>query len=212
MLHRAAEPSIVVPPYGRWSSPALAVERSWRDALPILEGEGVRLRELRRPDSAPLHAILATDPVSRYIAPPPASVAEFAQFIAQAQRLRKQGRRACFGVIPRDCNHPVGMFQLWRIDGAFDVAEWGFALGAPFWGSSVFMEAAQLVLRFAFETVGVNRLEARAASENGRGNGALRKIGATPEGILRRCFDSRGERMDHVMWALLAEEWRGRQS
>lgn len=211
VLHRAIELPTVAPAYSRGSA-ALVIERSWQDALPILEGDGVRLRELRRQDSAPLHAMLATDTVSRYIAPPPASPSEFAQFIAHARRLRVKGRRVCFGVIPRDVDHPIGIFQVWRLDGTFDVAEWGFALGAPFWGSRVFAEAAQLVLRFAVATLGVNRLEARAASENGRGNGALRKIGATPEGILRRCFDCRGERMDHVMWALLADEWRARQS
>jgi len=178
----------------------------------MLEGERVQLRELQRSDSAPLHAMLATDTVSQYIAPPPASPSEFARFIARTRRLRAQGRHAGFGVIPRNADHPVGIFQLWRLDGAFDVAEWGFALGAPFWGSGLFVEAAQLALQFAFGTLGVSRLEGRAARENGRGNGALGKIGATPEGILRRCFDCHGQRLDHVMWALLAEEWRERQS
>ena len=45
------------------------------------------------------------------------------------------------------------------------------------------MDAAALTLRFAFESVGVNRMEARAAIKNGRGNGALAKIGAVREGI-----------------------------
>ena len=38
------------------------------------------------------------------------------------------------------------------------------------------------MLDFAFETVGVHRLEARSAVANGRGNGALRKMGAVQEG------------------------------
>jgi RimJ/RimL family protein N-acetyltransferase len=210
VLHRAID--LPTPTSHRRLAPGLVIERSWPDALPTLEGEGVRLRELRRLDSVPLHAMLATDRVSRYIAPPPATPSELAQFIARMRRQRAQGRRICFGVIPRNADHPVGMFQVWRLDGTFDIAEWGFALGAPFWGSGVFMEAAQLVLRFAFETLEVKRLEARAACENGRGNGALRKIGATTEGILRQCFNCRGQRTDHVMWGLLAEEWRGRHS
>ena len=48
--------------------------------------------------------------------------------------------------------------------------------------------APRLVLTFAFDVVGVHRLEARAAVQNGRGNGALRKIGAVQEGILRKSF------------------------
>ena len=42
----------------------------------------------------------------------------------------------------------------------------------------MFMDGARMVVDFAVETLGVRRLEARAAVANGRGNGALRKLGA----------------------------------
>ncbi len=75
---------------------------------------------------------------------------------------------------------------------AFDIAEWGFALGAEHWGSGVFTDGAELVLDFVFDVIGVHRLEARAALKNGRGNGALQKLGATQEGILHRSFLRKG--------------------
>jgi ribosomal-protein-serine acetyltransferase len=43
---------------------------------------------------------------------------------------------------------------------------------------------------------------------NGRGNGALRKIGAVQEGVLRRSFLRDGQYHDQVLWSILAEEWR----
>jgi RimJ/RimL family protein N-acetyltransferase len=64
------------------------------------------------------------------------------------------------------------------------------------------------VLRFVFETVGVHRLEARAAVQNARGNAALRKLGAVQEGILRRSFLRNGQYMDQALWSILAEDWR----
>jgi ribosomal-protein-serine acetyltransferase len=63
------------------------------------------------------------------------------------------------------------------------------------------------MLDFAFEVVGVHRLEARAAVENGRGNGALRKIGAVQEGILRKSFVRNGRQVDQSLWAILPEDW-----
>ena len=54
------------------------------------------------------------------------------------------------------------------------------------------------MVHFAFEAVGVHRLEARAAVRNGRGNGALRKIGAVQEGVLRKSFLKDGEYLDQV--------------
>ena len=55
--------------------------------------------------------------------------------------------------------------------------------------------------------IGVHRLEARAAVENGRGNGALRKIGAVQEGILRKSFLRGGKHLDQALWAILSEDW-----
>jgi RimJ/RimL family protein N-acetyltransferase len=49
----------------------------------------------------------------------------------------------------------------------------------------------------------VHRLEARAAVQNGRGNGALRKLGALQEGILRRSFLRNGQYLDQVLWTIL---------
>ena len=60
------------------------------------------------------------------------------------------------------------------------------------------------MIDFAF--VGVQRLEARAAVENGRGNGALRKIGAVQEGILRNSFLRHGRYLDQSLWAILPED------
>ena len=76
----------------------------------------------------------------------------------------------------------------------------------------MFHEAAELVLEFSFETIGVHRLEARAAIRNGRGNGALRKLGATPEAVLRKSFRKNGEYVDQALWTILDDEWRLRQA
>jgi RimJ/RimL family protein N-acetyltransferase len=72
----------------------------------------------------------------------------------------------------------------------------------------VFLDGARLVLDFAFDVIGTRRLEARAAVANGRGNGALRKVGAVQEGLLRRSFLRNGQYHDQVLWGILAEDWR----
>ena len=70
------------------------------------------------------------------------------------------------------------------------------------------MDAAKLTMDFAFETVGVHRLEARAAVQKGRGSGALAKIGAVKEGVLRRSFLRNGEYLDQALWSIVREDWR----
>jgi RimJ/RimL family protein N-acetyltransferase len=184
-----------------------AVSTDWRKALPVLSGTRVTLRELRASDAPSLFAMLTTEEVSRFISPPPTTVDGFERFIAWTIRQRSAGTYACFAVTLQGADTAIGIFQLRELDPGFGTAEWGFAIGSPFWGTGAFKEGAELMVHFAFETVGVHRLEARAAVRNGRGNGALRKIGAVQEGVLRKAFLKDGEYLDQVLWTILDEDW-----
>ena len=185
-----------------------AVRTDWRGGLPLLTGSLITLRELQINDAPSLFAMLATEEVSRFISPPPASVEGFERFIAWTHRQREAGQYVCFAVVPRGSDVAVGLFQVRVLEHGFGTAEWGFAIGSDFWGSGIFVEGSRLVLDFAFDVVGVHRLEARAAVRNGRGNGALRKIGAVQEGVLRRSFLRHGEYLDQTLWSLLDDDWR----
>jgi len=186
-----------------------AVSTDWQSGLPVLCGKNVVLRELQMSDASSLFAMLTTEEVSRFISPPPTSVEGFERFIAWTLRQRAAGTYACFAVTLQGYDTAIGIFQVRETEPGFGTAEWGFALGSPFWGTGVFQEGAELVIEFAFDTIGVHRLEARAAIRNSRGNGALRKIGATQEGILRKSFQRNGEYLDQALWTLLDEDWRG---
>jgi [ribosomal protein S5]-alanine N-acetyltransferase len=179
----------------------------WRAGLPVLRGAQVVLRELRASDAPSLFALLTTEEVSRFISPPPTSVEGFERFIAWTLRQRQAGSYACFAVTVQGADTAIGIFQLRELEPGFGTAEWGFAIGSPYWGTGVFQEGADLVIGFAFEAVGVHRLEARSAVRNGRGNGALRKIGAVQEGVLRKSFLKNGEYLDQMLWTILNEDW-----
>ena len=189
--------------------PAATVTTSnWTSGLPVMTGSTFTLRELRLDDAASLLAMLTTEEVSRFISPPPTTVQGFERFIAWTRRERQAGNYACFAVVPNGTDKAVGIFQVRSIEPGFGTAEWGFAIGSPFWGTGVFAEGARLVLDFAFDVIGANRLEARAAVANGRGNGALRKLGAVQEGLLRRSFQRNGQYHDQVLWGICADDWR----
>lgn len=183
------------------------VTSDWRQALPVLSAETFTLRELRPSDAPSLLAMLSTEEVARFISPPPTTVEGFERFIAWTHRERAAGTYICFGIVPNGMQHAVGLFQVRQLEPGFGTAEWGFALGSEFWGTGLFVEGARLVVNFAFDTVGVHRLEARAAVKNGRGNGALRKLGAVQEGVLRKSFLRNGEYHDQVLWTILDGEW-----
>lgn len=184
------------------------VTSDWRACLPMLAARQVVLRELRPSDAPSLFAMLTTDEVSRFISPPPTTVEGFERFIAWTARQRAAGSYACFAVTVEGFDGAIGIFQVRELEPGFGTAEWGFAIGSAFWGTGVFETSAQLVLEFAFETVGVHRLEARAAVLNGRGNGALLKVGAVQEGVLRKSFLRDGQYLDQVLYSIIDNDWR----
>ena len=181
---------------------------NWRQALPVLMGRGVTLRELAVTDAPALLAMLTTEEVSRFISPPPTSVEGFERFIKWTHQQRAAGLYACFAVVPDGMTTAIGLFQVRSLEPGFITAEWGFALGSAFWGTGAFIEGARVVVDFAIDTIGVHRLEARAAVQNGRGNGALRKVGAVQEGVMRRSFLRNGQYLDQALWSILDTDWR----
>jgi RimJ/RimL family protein N-acetyltransferase len=191
------------------SATETVVSTDWRQGLPTLRGRQVVLRELRASDAASLFALLTTEEVSRFISPPPTTVGGFERFIEWALRQRAAGTYACFAVTVAGFDTAIGIFQVRSTEPSFGTAEWGFAIGSDFWGTGVFQDGAALVLDFAFDSIGVHRLEARAAIRNGRGNRALQKLGAVQECRLRRSFQKNGEYMDQMLYAMLDTDWRG---
>jgi ribosomal-protein-alanine N-acetyltransferase len=187
-----------------------SVSTDWRMLLPLLSGEAITLRELKRSDAPTLLAMLSTEEVSRFVSPPPTTVEGYERFIEWTQRKRAAGELVCFGIVPRGMSAAVGIIQVRALDKRFDSAEWGFALGSPFWGNGMFIEGAGMALDFAFNEIGVHRMEARCVVENGRGNGALAKLGAVTEMRLPKSFEKNGTFYDQFLSVILDSDWEAR--
>ena len=181
----------------------------WQRALPTLHGEQVVLRDLRSSDAASLFALLTTEEVSRFISPPPTDVEGFERFIAWAQRQRTRGHvRLLRGHVEglrhgdRHLPGPPAGFEL-------RPRRMGFCdrLGVLGHAAS-FRTAPNSCSTSSSTTLGVRRLEARAAVANGRGNGALVKIGAVQEAVLRKSFLRDGQLLDQVLYSVIAEDRR----
>lgn len=186
-----------------------AVSSDWRQGLPRLDGRLATLREVEPADGPHLLTALATPEVMRFLSPPPQSLERFAGFIESTRIERHAGRYAGFAVVPHGVDHAVGVVQLRQLEPNFRTAEWGVALGAAWWGRGLFLDAARQVLEFAFTELGVERLEARVAAGNARGNRAVEKLGAVAEGLLRQSLlVADGTRHDQVLWSWLGEDWR----
>jgi ribosomal-protein-alanine N-acetyltransferase len=183
---------------------------SWTEEVPQLSAELVTVREIAVSDVPTLFELLTDPAVAEHVSSPPPSEEAFRGFVKWAVHQRTLGKSVCFGIVPHGLDAAVGMIQVRALDASFVNGEWGFALGKAFWGTGIFIQAADLVAGFAFTTLKVHRLEARAVCQNGRGNAVLQKIGAQPEAKLEQAFFKNGQFDRQFLWTLIEEDWRQR--
>jgi N-acetyltransferase len=184
------------------------VRTNWREALPMLTSATLTLREPVASDAVALLTALPEDALGQIVAePPPASVAGIESLVEKLQAARRSGMMACWAMVPAEAGVAVGVIGVRAIDHGCTMVE-GLAVTAEeFRGTPLFQTAARLVLACLFGEMGVHRVEFRIDVRNGRANGALRKLGATQEGLLRRARTSDGEFHDQVLWAIVATDW-----
>jgi RimJ/RimL family protein N-acetyltransferase len=180
---------------------------TWRGALPILSGCTVKLREPVPEDLPSLINLLSLGDATRFGIDGPKSEPAVQEFIERVARDRANGVAAVWAIVLTSIHEIVGMVQLRQLDPTFEAAEWECTLAPAVRGTGVFLEAARLAGSFAFSTLNTHRLEARVLLQSGRGNGALRKLGAVREGVLRRSVRYAGEYFDEVLWSMLKEDW-----
>jgi ribosomal-protein-alanine N-acetyltransferase len=179
----------------------------WPAELPTLASRRVSLREPTPRDSGDLLVLLSVDDATRFGTDEPVGAFAVQRLIERAARDRGLGISFTYAITLNGSRRIVGLIQTRQLDPAFEGAEWECVIHPSFRGRGAFLEAVRLVGSFAFGTVGCRRLEARVSTANGRGNGALRKLGAVQEGLLRRSLRCGGADFDQVLWSLLKEDW-----
>ena len=180
---------------------------TWRNELPALTGRVVTLREPITPDLGPLVDLLSLGDATRFGLDEPVSEVGVQQLIERFARERTKGFAFTYVVTLSATRTAVGLLQIRQLDPSFEAAEWECTIAPSSRGNGVFLDAARLAGSFAFGAIGVHRLEARVLVENGRANGALRKLGAVQEGILRRSVRRAGAYVDQVLWSVLKDDW-----
>jgi len=179
----------------------------WRLELPTLVSRVVTLREIAGSDLGPLVDLLSLADASRFGVDHAEIGVAAQQLIDAAARDRANGTAFTYAITIGSTRTFVGLVQVRQLDPAFEAAACDCTIAPSSRGTGIFLDAARLVGSFAFSVVGAHRLEARVLLQSGRGNGALRKLGATEEGVLRRSTQRHGEYADQVLWSMLKDDW-----
>jgi [ribosomal protein S5]-alanine N-acetyltransferase len=135
-----------------------------------------------------------------------------ARFGARAQRYPERATHAGVLVRRREDDAIIGVFNLSEIvRGSFHSAYLGYYAFAPHAGRGLMTEGLALVLDVAFRTLGLHRVEVNVQPANVRSRALVEAAGFVQEGYSRRYLRIAGHWRDHVRYALLADDWRGRR-
>ncbi|WP_342663987.1 GNAT family protein [Peribacillus kribbensis] len=95
-----------------------------------------------------------------------------------------------------------------EINKSAKIGEIGYWLGQEFQGKGIMTKAVKALIEYGFKDLGLNRVEAYAASGNSKSRDLIERLGFTQEGIIRQAEWLYDHYVDHVVYGLLAEEWK----
>ncbi|MEM8560357.1 MAG: GNAT family protein [Bacteroidota bacterium] len=135
-------------------------------------------------------------------------------YVETALNAQRRGRAMPFATVHLESGRVVGSTRFGNVVPEHRRAEIGWTwVARPWQRTAVNTEAKWLMLRYAFGdgafgTPGCNRVELKTDVLNERSRNAMRRIGATEEGILRQhVITSTGRVRDTVYYSILADEW-----
>ena len=135
--------------------------------------------------------------------------ADLEKYIHDAIEARKQKTAYPFIVFDQLSQTYVGVTRFYDIQLAFATTQLGYTwYSKKVWGTGLNQACKFLLLEFAFDQMGFERVEFRADNNNKRSIAAMQKIGCSVEGVLRNHLPMPGgKRRDSIVLSILKEEW-----
>jgi RimJ/RimL family protein N-acetyltransferase len=176
------------------------------DAGRPFASDTVVLRWFQRKDAAALVEICRDPEIPRWTyMPEQFDVRAARAWIDRRNQARRFGRSAAFAIADRETDVLLGQCGV-GIDRLRNAGEAFYFVAAPARGRGVASGALRLVVRYAFETLGLERVELKIDPANVASQGVASACGFTHEGTLRSDQPFKGRRMDSQLWSLLPSD------
>jgi RimJ/RimL family protein N-acetyltransferase len=175
----------------------------------VLENSRVRLRPLETSDFEALKVIAFDPNIWEFTLTRADDAVSLATYLAQAVHDRQAGRRYAFAIVDRETGQLAGSTSYYNIFPADQRLSIGYTwVGKDFQRTGLNRAAKHLLLCHAFGDLQCERVELETDSRNLKSQQAMRRMGATEEGTLRRHRITQGGfRRDTVIFSIIRPEW-----
>lgn len=180
------------------------------DTFPTLHNDSIELGKIEPAHLDDLHEIYSNDRVFDYCGIIPKQNKDTVKkMIGHFERDYNKKSRVKWGIlIPDSSRKLAGIAEVYDINSKVNMMSIGYFLNEDYWGQGIATKAVQLLTRYLFEQVGVNRLQAEVMPANGASKTVLQKNGFMLEGTLRQATVWSGKGVvDLEIYGLLKEEY-----
>ncbi|HMQ78430.1 MAG TPA: GNAT family protein [Ignavibacteria bacterium] len=176
--------------------------------LPILETHRLRLRKLSMRDAGDVFAYASVPEVAEHVTwEYHRNISDSMHYLRFITQQYQDGIPSPWGIIHKELGKLIGTigYHVWSLPNGF--GEVGYALSKDFWNKGYTTEAFEEVIRFGFERLRLNRVEATCKLANTASERVMLKCGLSYEGILRKRLFAKSEYHDLKLYSLLRKEW-----
>ncbi len=176
----------------------------------VLENERVRLVPLKISDYEHLHPFSLNEPeIWKYSLVHAMGEDGLKNYLNLAVTAREAEKEYPFIVFDKRTNNYAGSTRFYDIQLSNKCLQLGFTwYGKHYQGTGLNKHCKFLLLEFAFEKMGMERVEFRADHHNEKSIAAMKSIGCKVEGVLRsNGLRPNGERRDSIVLSILKNEW-----
>jgi RimJ/RimL family protein N-acetyltransferase len=177
----------------------------------VLENNRVRLRPLDTSDFEALKPAAFDPDIWQFTLTRADDAVSLADYLATAVHDREAGRRYAFAIIDRATGQLAGSTSYYNIVPHDQRLSIGYTwVGREFQRTGLNRAAKHLLLSYAFNHLGYERVELETDSRNEKSQQAMLRMGATEEGTLRHHrLTQGGLRRDTVIFSIIRPEWEG---
>lgn len=178
------------------------------DTFPTLETSQLILRNTERSDAKQLFSYFSQDIVTRYYDVETFdNINEAFLLINTFHDLFNTRKAIRWGIVLKENNRLIGTCGFHQIEEEHGKVELGYELDPHYWGKGLMTEAVTEIIKFGFNIVSINRIEAFFDQNNRSSEHLLKKCGFQMEGTLKQRFFEKGKYMDVVIASCLKSNY-----
>jgi len=112
-----------------------------------------------------------------------------------------------WAIVLKEIDEPIGSISVVKQSDDIKMVHIGYCIGKKWWNKGITSEALDILIRYFFEEVGVNRIEARHDPNNPNSGKVMAKCGMKYEGHMRQADKNNQGIINYIEYGILAEDY-----